>query len=81
VLPDIFVLVVLDAVLTPPDWVLLDILVLVVEVFDPAALDVLVEAGLLADVPLIAPAGGNDGSPLGPRSWLLPFKRFSACIS
>ena len=39
-----------------------------VEVRDPAAFDVLVEAGLFADPPLIAPDGGNDGSPIGPRS-------------
>jgi hypothetical protein len=51
------------------------------EGFDPAALDVLVEAGLFAEPPLIAPEGGKEGRPLGPRSWLLPFKRFSACIS
>jgi hypothetical protein len=64
--PDLLVEVLL---FTPPDCVLEDpILFDVLDGFYPAALDVLVEAGLFAEPPLIAPAGGNDGSPLGPRS-------------
>jgi len=35
---------------------------------DPAPAALLVEAGLFADPPLIAPAGGKDGRPLGPLS-------------
>lgn len=36
--------------------------------FDPAAFAVLVDAGLLAEPPLMAPAGGKEGKPFGPRS-------------
>ena len=38
------------------------------EGLDPAPADLLVDAGLFAEPPLIAPAGGNEGSPLGPLS-------------
>lgn len=57
----------------PPVWLLEDPILL--DDVDPAAFDVLVEAGLLADPPLMAPAGGKEGSPFGPRSMFPPLMR------
>jgi hypothetical protein len=78
--PDLLVVLLFVEVLlfTPPDCVLLEPILL--EVL-PAALEVLVEAGLFAEPPDIAPAGGKLGKPLGPRSSLPPFMRLSAAIS